>query len=226
MSAESPAGAPAALLVIAKEPIPGRSKTRLSPPCTPEQAAALAEAALTDTLAAVSAVAGERRRLLVLEGAPGRWLPAGFEVHSQRSGGLGDRLAGAFAAAGGPAFLVGMDTPQLVAAHIEQGVAALERPGIDAVLGRAPDGGYWAIGLRRPDERVFEGVPMSSDETGAAQRARLDELGLATVELESLRDVDTIDDARAVAAERPDSGFARTLEAIGLAMAAVFDHPA
>ena len=205
-----------ALLVIAKAPVPGRSKTRLSPPCTPEQAADLAEAALVDTLAAVAAVPGVRRRLLVLEGTPGDWVPEGFEVHPQRSGGLGDRLAGAFAAAGEPAFLVGMDTPQLEPAHVEHGMAALERPGVDAVLGRAPDGGYWAIGLRRPDERVFDGVPMSADDTGTAQRARLDELGLRVDELEHLRDVDTFDDARAVAAERPQSRFARALGALGL----------
>jgi uncharacterized protein len=205
-----------ALLVIAKAPMPGRSKTRLCPPCTPEQAAALAGAALADTLAAVAAVPGSRRRLLVLEGPPGDWVPDGFEVHPQRSGGLGDRLAGAFAAAGEPAFLVGMDTPQISVDHIERGVAALERPTVDAVLGLAPDGGYWAIGLRRPDERVFAGVPMSTDETGAAQRARLAELDLAVAELEPLRDVDTIADARAVATERPDSRFARELAAIGL----------
>ncbi|MEJ7656633.1 MAG: TIGR04282 family arsenosugar biosynthesis glycosyltransferase [Thermoleophilaceae bacterium] len=204
------------LLVIAKAPVPGRSKTRLSPPCTPEQAAALAEAALVDTLAAVAAVPGARRRLLVLEGNPGDWVPIGFEVHSQRSGGLGNRLAGAFAAAGEPAFLVGMDTPQLEPVHIERGVAALERPGVDAVLGRAPDGGYWAIGLRHPDERVFEAVPMSADDTGEIQRARLDELGLAVTELEHLCDVDTIEDAHAVAAQRPGSCFARTLAALGL----------
>lgn len=211
MSVASAAEAATALLVIAKAPAPGRSKTRLCPPCTPEQAAALAEAALIDTLAAVAAVPGARRRLLLLEGTPGDWVPDGFEVHPQRAGGLDNRLAGAFAAAAAPAFLVGMDTPQLEAVHIERGVEALERPGVDAVLGRAPDGGYWAIGLRQPDERVFHDVPMSTDTTGPAQRRRLDELGLRVEELEQLRDVDTIADAQAVAAERPTSRFARAL---------------
>jgi glycosyltransferase A (GT-A) superfamily protein (DUF2064 family) len=89
------------------------------------------------------------------------------------------------------------------------------------VLGRAPDGGYWAIGLRRPDERVFEGVPMSADDTGAVQRARLDELGLVVEELEHLRDVDTIEDASVVAAERPESRFARALAEMGLAEGAL-----
>ena len=207
---------PTALVVIAKAPVPGRSKTRLCPPCTPRQAADLAEAALIDTLAAVTAVRGERRRLVVLEGPAGDWVPDDFEVHGQRSGGLDNRLAGAFAAAGAPALLVGMDTPQLEPRHVERGLAELERPGIDAVLGRAPDGGYWAIGLRRPDRHVFQGVPMSTADTGAAQRRRLDELRLEVAELEELRDVDTIADARAVAAERPGSRFARSLESMGL----------
>jgi rSAM/selenodomain-associated transferase 1 len=204
-----------ALIVIAKAPVAGRAKTRLCPPCSLEQAAVLAEAALRDTLEAVAAVAGRRRRLLVLDGSSARLVPDGFELHRQRSGGLGNRLAGAFAAAAGPAFLVGMDTPQVEPDHLERGLAELERSTVDAVLGRAHDGGYWAIGLRRPDERVFEGVPMSTPTTGAAQRRRLDELGLRTVELEELRDFDTIDDARAVAAERPGSRFARTLAAQG-----------
>ena len=211
------AGGPAtALIVIAKAPVPGRSKTRLCPPCTPQQAAELAEAALSDTLAAVAAVPGERRRLLVLEGSPGDWVPEGFEVHAQRPGGLDNRLAGAFAAAGARAFLVGMDTPQLEPRHVERGIAELERPGVDAVLGRAPDGGFWAIGLRHPDEHVFEGVTMSTAQTGAAQRRRLDDLGLGVTELEALRDVDTIADAYAVAADRRGSRFTRTLEAMGL----------
>ena len=214
MSAGAPA--PTALIVIAKAPVAGRSKTRLCPPCTPQQAADLAEAALIDTLAAVAAVRGERRRLVVLEGTPGDWVPEGFEVHGQRSGGLDNRLAGAFAAAGAPAFLVGMDTPQLEPRHVERGVAELERTGVDAVLGRAPDGGYWAIGLRHPAPQVFQGVPMSTADTGAAQRRRLEELGLEVTELEELRDVDTIADARSVAAERPGSHFARSLGAMGI----------
>ena len=221
----SAGGPPAtALIVIAKAPVPGRSKTRLCPPCTPRQAADLAEAALLDTLAAVAAVPGERRRLLVLDGSPGDWVPDGFEVHPQRSGGLGNRLAGAFAAAGAPAFLVGMDTPQLEPGHVESGIAELERPGIDAVLGRAPDGGYWAIGVRRPDDRIFEGLPMSTPGTGTAQRRRLDDLGLEVTELEALRDVDTIADAYAVAADRLDSRFARALYAMGLGRSARSAH--
>jgi uncharacterized protein len=197
------------LLVIAKAPVPGRVKTRLCPPCTPAEAAALATAALGDTLAAVARARRPRRRVLVLEGAPGPWLPRGFEVLPQRGEGLAARLAAAFADAGGPAFLVGMDTPQVTPALLDAGLAALDRA--DAALGEALDGGFWGIGLRRPDARVFRDVPMSVGSTAAVQRARLAELGLRTVALPPLRDVDTIADARIVAAEAPHSRFAAAL---------------
>ena len=90
------------LIVIAKEPVPGRAKTRLCPPCTPDEAAALAEAALRDTFTAVAA-APAPRRVVVLDGRPGPWLPEGFEVIPQRAGGLAERLAGAFDDVGAPA---------------------------------------------------------------------------------------------------------------------------
>jgi hypothetical protein len=88
------------------------------------------------------------------------------------------------------------------------------------VFAPAADGGYWAIGLREPDAVVFEGVPMSRDDTGARQRARLDELGLRTVELGPLVDIDDIADARAVAAAAPVSRFAAALAGIESALAA------
>src|SRR4029453_10639579 len=86
----------ATLIVIAKAPVPGRVKTRLCPPCTPAQAAALAEASLRDTLAA-AARCGASRRVVALDGAPGSWLPDGFEVIPQRGSGLAERLSAAFA---------------------------------------------------------------------------------------------------------------------------------
>ena len=199
------------LIVIAKAPRAGHSKTRLCPPCTPQQAAELAAAALGDTLDAVAAARADRR-LLVLDGAPGAWLADGFDVVPQVPGGLGDRLAAAFAHVDGPAFLVGMDTPQVAPADLEAGLRALRT--CDAALGLAPDGGYWGIGLRRPQPGAFDGVPMSEDDTGAAQLARLDALGLHVAELPQLRDVDTIDDAVAVAEQAPLTRFATALAAI------------
>lgn len=214
MSAPQQPGAPGeVLVVIAKAPVAGRSKTRLCPPCTPEQAAALARAALEDTLAAVLATPA-RRRVLVLDGEPGPWLPEGFELLPQRGGGLAERLAAAFDDVGEGGFLVGMDTPQLTEAHLISGLEALATA--PAVLAPAADGGYWGIGLRAPEPAVFAGIPMSAEDTGARQRARLVELGLEVVDLPALRDVDTIADARTVAALAPQTRFARALAALEL----------
>lgn len=203
------------LIVIAKEPRPGHAKTRLIPDLGAEGAAAVAAACLADTLHAV-ADASATRRVLVLDGEPGDWLPdAGFEILPQRSGDLDVRLAAAFEDSGAaPALLVGMDTPQVNGGLLEAGITALCAEGTDAVLGPASDGGYWAIGLRECDRQVFEGVPMSSDETGLHQRERLGELGLSWAELEQLRDIDTIDDARAVATAAPWTRCAAALRAI------------
>ncbi len=203
---------PAALVVIAKAPVAGRSKTRLCPPLEPAQAATLAEAALADTLQAVAGTPGAGRRVLVLDGAPGPWLPAGFEVIAQRGTAFGERLANAVADVGEPLLMVGMDTPQLTRAQLGAALERLDEPDVDAVLGPTPDGGYWAIGLSAPDPRVFDGVPMSTAQTGAAQQARLSELGLRTARLGTLRDVDTFDDAVAVAALAPWTRFAAMLE--------------
>jgi rSAM/selenodomain-associated transferase 1 len=201
------------LIVIAKEPVPGRAKTRLAPELGTGGAAELAAAALADTLAAVAETPAGAR-LLALDGSPGEWLPDGFEVVPQRGEGLGERLAAAFADAGGPALLVGMDTPQLTPATINEALAELCRDGTDAVIGLAADGGWWTLGLRRPDPAVFDGVPMSEPGTGAAQVAALERLGLSYRQLPRLRDVDTIDDALAVAAEAPESRFARALSGL------------
>jgi rSAM/selenodomain-associated transferase 1 len=201
----------AALVVMAKEPVSGRVKTRLCPPLEHAQAAALAEAALVDTLAAV-AWTPAARRIVVLDGAPGPWLPGGFEVIAQRGDGLAERLANATRDVGGPLLFVGMDTPQLTRALLCRALERLAEHAVDAVLGATTDGGYWTIGLAEPDPAVFEGVPMSTASTGAAQRARLHELGLRTSELDALRDVDTYADAEAVALQAPWTSFAATFE--------------
>ncbi|MGW3268568.1 TIGR04282 family arsenosugar biosynthesis glycosyltransferase [Streptomyces sp. NPDC001056] len=193
------------LLVIAKEPRPGRVKTRLTPPFTPVEAAGLAEAALADTLHAV-ATAPASRRLLVLDGAPGPWLPPGFEVLPQCAGGLDERLADAFAHCDGPALLIGMDTPQ-----VTPDLLTVDFADCDAYLGPAEDGGFWALGLAAPDPALLRGVPMSTPVTGAVQRARLTDAGLRVRELPRLRDVDVADDARAVAALSPHGRFAARL---------------
>ncbi|MEU2775075.1 DUF2064 domain-containing protein [Streptomyces sp. NPDC007162] len=193
------------LLVIAKEPCPGRVKTRLTPPFSPEQAAALAEASLADTLHAVAGTPATRR-VLALDGAPGPWLPPGFDVVPQCAGGLDARLADAFAHCAGPTLLIGMDTPQVTPALLS--VDFTDR---DAYFGPAEDGGFWALGLADPDPGLLLGVPMSTPRTGAVQRRRLVAAGLRVRDLPRLRDVDTAADAAAVAALVPHSRFAARL---------------
>ncbi|MEV5831769.1 TIGR04282 family arsenosugar biosynthesis glycosyltransferase [Spirillospora sp. NPDC052242] len=191
-------GPAADLLVIAKEPVPGRVKTRLTPAYTPAEAAELAAAALADTLDAVAA-APAGRRTLVLDGAPRPWPPPGVGVIPQRGDGLDERLANAFADAdaGRPLVLIGMDTPQVTPALLAAAARALD--GRDAVFGPAADGGFWLLGLRRPDARLLRGVPMSRPDTGAVQLARLRGAGLRVATLPELTDVDTPADAIAIA---------------------------
>ncbi|MEY9995127.1 glycosyltransferase A (GT-A) superfamily protein (DUF2064 family) [Streptomyces sp. V4I8] len=191
------------LLVIAKEPRPGRVKTRLTPPFTPEEAAALAEASLADTMDAVARTPA-RRRVLVLDGVPGPWLPPGFEVVPQCAGGLDERLAHAFAGCDGPALLIGMDTPQ-----VTPELLTVDWSGCDAYFGPAEDGGFWALGMAEPDPSRLRGVPMSTPGTGAVQRTRLADLRVR--DLPRLRDVDTAYDAGLVAKAAPGGRFAKAL---------------
>jgi rSAM/selenodomain-associated transferase 1 len=198
------------LVVIAKSPRPGRVKTRLCPPCNPDEAALLAQAALADTLDVLASVPA-RRHVIALDGPPGAWIRPEFVVVPQAGRGLAERLANVFTAISGPAFLVGMDTPQLDTHLVLTGIDSMWQFDTDAVLGPAYDGGWWGLGLRRPDPRVFDGVSMSTDTTYSQLLARLAELGLRTRRLEPLRDVDDFDDAVAVAAIAPDTRFARTM---------------
>jgi glycosyltransferase A (GT-A) superfamily protein (DUF2064 family) len=191
------------IVVIAKEPRPGRVKTRLTPPCSPEEAAGLAEAALADTLHVVAETPAVRR-ILALDGRPGDWLPAGFDVVPQAGGGLDERIAAALAPIEGPMVLVGMDTPQLTSALLA--CDFVDKP---AWIGLAEDGGFWALGLACPDPELVRGVPMSMPYTGAVQRQRLADAGLEIGELPVLRDVDEWDDALAVARIAPATRFAR-----------------
>ena len=195
------------LIIIAKECVPGRVKTRLHPPLSLEQAASLASASLADTFRAVSALDASRRILLF----DGNLFPLGsepYDVIHQVSGNLDRRLGAIFDECEGPTVLIGMDTPQLDAAML----APLfdEWPvDVDAFLGFAVDGGYWTIAMAKPDGSLIRGVPMSQDNTGQLQLERLAEAGLRVQMLPELLDVDTIDDARMVASLAPETEFAR-----------------
>ncbi len=204
------------LIVLAKAPLPGRVKTRLTPPLTGEQAAGVAAAALADTFAAARASTASSATVAVFDGEPSPWVPTDVVTMAQTDGGLDRRLAAAFnsvhAAHGEAMVLIAMDTPQVTAALLDDAMQSLAAPGVDAVFGPADDGGYWLIGLRplRADEpnydALFHDVPMSTKDTGEAQRARLLSLGWAVRDITSLRDIDTVDDIAHVAKAFPELG--------------------
>lgn len=193
--------------VVAKECLPGRVKTRLTPALSPEAAARVAAASLADTLATVRDLPAARRVLFF----DGTVVPAGaegFDVIHQSGGGLDERLGALFDAVDGPTLLVGMDTPQF---SPEDVAPVFGDPDRDAWFGPAEDGGFWSLFLRSPDGAHLRGVPMSRDDTGAVQLGRLRDAGLDVGVLDTLLDVDTVPDAHRVAALVPDSGFAAVL---------------
>ena len=204
----------AQIVVIAKAPVPGLVKTRLTPPFTPVEAATLAEAALADTLEA-AARAPFARRILALAGSSATLRSRGFEVTGQRGQGLDERIAAAFDDAYArlpvPIVLIGMDTPQVTPRLLESVTRPLARGDADAVFGPARDGGFWLLGLRRPDPSLILGVPMSQTHTGRGQLSRLLRASLRVRLAPELSDVDTAADAHEVAQAAPDSRFAATL---------------
>jgi uncharacterized protein len=205
------------ILVVAKAPVPGLAKTRLCPPATLDQAADIAAAALLDTLDAVCAVPGARP-VVAFTGDIGQAARRDELKESlrrttlvwQRGDTFADRLANAHADVargwpGEPVLQIGMDTPQVTPALLTGAVERLTD--VDAVLGRATDGGWWALGLRDPRAaEVLRRVPMSQADTGDLTYVALARLRVG--HLPVLSDVDTMADAHRVAAQAPHGRFA------------------
>ncbi|HEY2194258.1 MAG TPA: DUF2064 domain-containing protein [Actinomycetospora sp.] len=223
---EAPAGAVRrVVLVLAKAPVPGRVKTRLTPPATPEGAAGIAAAALLDTLDAAAATLGAQV-VVALEGDTAAAVRADeietalapHVVVPQRGHTLGERIAAAHddVATRFPAAVsvqIGMDSPQLDAGLLDDALRRVEC-GADAALGLALDGGWWTLALARPrSAAIITGVPTSTDDTGRLTLAALrTALGHdAVVELPVLSDVDTADDAVAVSELVPHGRFAHAV---------------
>jgi glycosyltransferase A (GT-A) superfamily protein (DUF2064 family) len=108
-----------------------------------------------------------------------------------------------------------MDTPQVMADELDELLLQLDRPGRVGVLGHARDGGWWVIGLSHLDD-VFRDVPMSTPVTGARQEQRLRSLGFDVVRAGVHRDIDTVDDLVAVAAQAPRSRTAAVVRRLEL----------
>lgn len=223
----------ATVLVVAKAPIAGFAKTRLTPPFSPVEAAYLAACALLDTLDAVRdsgiqhpmvAWTGDidraERRIEIASALKG------FTVVPQRGNGFGERLANAHADAarfGLPVLQIGMDTPQASPRLLAESATRLVETG-EAVLGPAADGGWWALGLGDPrPARLLAEVPMSTDRTGELTANMVRRCGFQVHELPELTDVDTYADLLAVAAVAPGR-FART--ALDLCSDAMTGYPA
>jgi uncharacterized protein len=218
---------PVTLLVVAKAPVPGRAKTRLAATVGDRVAAEIAAAALLDTLDAVANTPVAARVVALtgeLDAAAGaaeiRRRLASFTVIGQRGNDFGDRLANAHADAatvvGQPVLQIGMDTPQVTAELLHDcGRRLVESPG---VLGLAPDGGWWALGVHSPAlAECLRDVPMSQPDTGALTLKALRSNGVDVALLGELADFDIADDVAAVRAVcRPGSRFASVSRAAGL----------
>ena len=213
----------AAILIVAKAPVPGVAKTRLAPRYGPCGAAYLAAASLLDTLRTARRVTGVTVFVAQtgdLRGAVRRdELQAelnGCTVFCQRGESFAERLVHAHvttAALGMDRVVqIGMDTPQVGVDRLAEALDQLDPAGDRCVLGDAADGGWWAFGtVFARGSRTLATIPMSCPDTGARTRSALRDDGLDVVALDILSDVDEPGDVARVGRMCPaDSEFART----------------
>jgi uncharacterized protein len=200
------------LAVFAKAPEPGKVKTRLCPPLTHGEAAALYGAFLGDTLERMGAFSRARGIGLVVahdgeERVFRPLAPPGARFVRQRGEGLAARLRSffedAFAGGSGPVVVVGSDAPTLPLDRVEAAFAVLASGRAAAIC---PDegGGYCLIGLSRPFPVLFEGVEMGSPRVAEQTRERAERAGIALAVLEPWHDVDTPEDLARLTAELRD----------------------
>ncbi len=216
------------VLVIAKAPDGGRSKTRLVPPLSREQAAALHTALLIDTLDGCRAEAEDVRILHESEtdvGVLSRLAP-GVRLEPQRGRGLADALRYGIAdhlSDQRPVAIVSSDIPGVPAGSIRRAFQELSR-GADVVLGPACDGGYWLIAMKAAHEEPFRDIAWSTPAVLALTRQRCDAAGLRTVELERWRDIDTLVDLAFLASDAPPAA-ARTRQLLATLDGLVHEPP-
>lgn len=185
------------LLVVAKQPIAGQTKTRLCPPLTGKSAAELYEHFLRDTLEIMQRVPNVQRSIVYLpEDAEDyfRQLAPAMTLSRQQGETLGERLdhllSAALAAGAECAVVMDSDSPTLPAAYVAQAFDRLEEA--DVVLGPCRDGGYYLIGVRQPQPRLLREVPMSTPTVLRDTIFLADQLGLRVALLPEWYDVDTV----------------------------------
>ena len=190
---------PDTLLVVAKQPAPGHTKTRLCPPLTHEQAAGLYDCFLRDTLSVMRKVPDVRCVIGYLpEDAQGyfRQLAPDMGLTCQRGASLGERLdhllTEALLDGSQRAVVMDSDSPTLPAAYLSQAFRELVEA--DVVLGPTRDGGYYLIGVKQPQPNLLRGVQMSTPHVLADTLALAEANGLSVSLLPTWYDVDTIGD--------------------------------
>ena len=187
-----------ALVVMAKAPRPGRVKTRLSPPLTLEQTAALNVRFLRDTTENLAGVVGGAGLIsytpagdeALFEGL----LPDTFALVLQRGDGFGERLLAAaediLAIGYGAVCLIDSDSPTVPTRAYTQAVEALAKPGERIVLGPSGDGGYYLIGMKQPHKEPFERITWSTGSVLGETLTRCRQAELEVVLLPTWYDVD------------------------------------
>ena len=208
-----------ALAVMAKAPKAGRVKTRLSPPLTLEQTAALNIQFLRDTTENIATIPGAAGLISYTpvgdEALFDGLLPETFALVPQRGDGFGERLLAAaediLAIGYGSVCLIDSDSPTVPAAAFYRAVEALRAPGDRIVLGPSDDGGYYLIGLKQAHAAPFERIAWSTGSVYAETVARCSEAGLEVVTLPTWYDVDdaaTLDVLTAELLEGREPAFA------------------
>jgi len=207
-----------ALLIFAKQPVPGRVKTRLSPPLSPAEAAELYGCMLADTIGNYSS-GNQCNTLLFFELTDGaeaffRRTWPGLPAFPQQGEGLGDRLEHAFAAAFAMGFQVvaaiGSDSPDLPPRYVDDSFRLLEEGGTDVVFGPATDGGYYLLAMGRPHPGLFRDIPWSTDRVLERSEEAARVLGLRSVRLPLWHDLDRLEDLDRLPGNMVTGGAART----------------
>jgi rSAM/selenodomain-associated transferase 1 len=190
-----------AIAVMAKASEPGRTKTRLSPPLTPVEAAALNTAFLADINANLAVAAAESKIARFMAFGPPRSAPFFHDLVPAEVGLLetwlpdfGDCLLYAVRSlldlGYGAACVLNSDSPTLPTALLVAAAEALRPAGDRIVLGPSTDGGYYLLGMRHPHRRLFEDIAWSTAAVAEQTLQRATELGLETVMLPPWYDVD------------------------------------
>jgi rSAM/selenodomain-associated transferase 1 len=197
-----PNAIPEYLIIFARYPTPGQVKTRLIPRLGAVGAAHLYRQMAEQTLHHALSLAAQRPLGIGVwytggeAAALAAWLGPQVAYHRQHGGDLGQRLqaafAGAFAQGHRAVVAIGTDCPDLNTALLAEAFDQLQHHSL--VLGPARDGGYYLIGLREPQPRLFEGIPWSSATVLATTVERADQLGLMPAYLATLSDVDRPED--------------------------------